>query len=235
LLLAELEQFAVKLAVERCVWEEQKRGAGVHNQICVLAEVFRRLADHGHAAEVLAHSLDRSERAFEQLLVLHVGKDLFDQYMLWHAQILWVVDNLVDAAKNPDHQRFDEVGILLVVDTLEVEALQPRHMQAVLHVVEDRVVDALVLPLRHVAIEMFGQCKISEPSHRLREVVDPFDGLEHIVVVFRTDGRSRVCEQELDEGVEESDVSFGRLKRERIDARSILADSINLVYAPEQK
>jgi hypothetical protein len=69
--------------------------------------------------------------------------------------------------------------------------------------------------------------EIPEPSHRLRQVVDAFDGLEDIVIVFGANGRPRVGEQQLDEGVKKSDVGFGRLKREWIDARSVLTDPID--------
>jgi len=68
--------------------------------------------------------------------------------MLRNSKVLRVVDNLVDAAQNPDHQRFNQVGILLVVHSLKIEALEPGETQAVLGVVEDGVINAVVFPLR---------------------------------------------------------------------------------------
>src|SRR5271156_3075172 len=65
LLIVELEQLAVILAVERVVRQKEKRRAGVHNAVGVLAQVVCGLADHGHAAAVLADGLDGSKRGVE--------------------------------------------------------------------------------------------------------------------------------------------------------------------------
>jgi hypothetical protein len=54
-------------------------------------------------------------------------------------------------------KRLDQVGILLVVHALEVEALEPREREAVFHVVEDGVVDALANPLREIPVELLRQ------------------------------------------------------------------------------
>jgi len=82
--------------------------------------------------------------------------------VLGNAQILWVVDNLVDAAQNPHRQGLNQVRVLLVVDALEIEALQARYGQAVLGVIKNRVIDALVLPLPHISIQMLGKRKVRD-------------------------------------------------------------------------
>ncbi len=48
------------------------------------------------------------------------------------------------------------------------------------------------------------------------------------VVVFRLKLRAAVGQQQLHERVEELDVALGRLQRERIDARAVLAYAIHL-------
>ena len=50
--------------------------------------------------------------------------------------------------------------------------------------------------------------------------------MDHIVV-FRLQLRAAVGEQELDEGVEELDVAFGRLQGERIHSRAVFAHTVN--------
>jgi hypothetical protein len=42
-----------------------------------------------------------------------------------NAEIGRVVEHIVDAPEQPHHQRLDQVGVLVVVDALEIEALQP--------------------------------------------------------------------------------------------------------------
>ncbi len=126
LLLVHLEELCVSLAVEGCVLEKQERSAGVDDAVGVRSEVVGGLANHGDAAKVLANRLDGGKRSFEQLLVLHRGEDLFDQDVLRYAEIGRVIEHIVDPAKKPDHQWFDQVGILLVVHSLEVKALDAR-------------------------------------------------------------------------------------------------------------
>ena len=164
LLFVHLEQLGIPLPVERRVLQEQERCAGVHDAVGVRTEVVGGLADHGDAAKVLANGLDGSERTFEELLVLHRREDLFDQDVLGNAEIGGVVENVVDAPEKPHHQRLDQVGILLVVHALEVEALQARQREAVFDVVEDGVVDAFPNPLRQIAVELLGQEEIRQAA-----------------------------------------------------------------------
>ncbi len=161
LLLAELEQLAVELPVERGIRQEQERRAGVHDGIRVLAQVVRGLADEGHAAQVLADGLDGGESRFEKLLVLHGRKQLLDDDVLGYAQVLRVIENGIDPAQQPHHQRLDEVGVLRGVHALEVEALNAAQLQLIIHVVEDRGIDAGAGPLRQVAVQVLGQQQIA--------------------------------------------------------------------------
>ena len=140
------------LAVEGGVRKKQKRSAGVHDAVCVLAQVVRGLADQGDAAQVLPDGLDAGKRSVEQLLVLHGGENLLDEDMLGNAQICRVIENVVDPAQQPHHQRLNQVGVLLVVHALEVEALQPGERELVFHVVKDGAVNTLAYPLREIAL-----------------------------------------------------------------------------------
>jgi hypothetical protein len=137
LLLAELEQLSVELAIERRVGRNRNEVQEFTMESAFSPRSFADCPIMVTPPRFLRTVLMEASAAFEQLLVLHVREDLFDQYMLGDAQVLWVIDDLVDAAQNPDHQRFDQVGVLLVVNSLKVEALEPGHLQAVLGVVED--------------------------------------------------------------------------------------------------
>ena len=196
-------------------FKKQKRRAGVHDAVGVRAEVFGGLADHGDAAKILAHGLDRSERAFEQLPVLHRREDLFDEDVLGHAKIGGVVEHVVDAAQQPHHQRLDQVGVLLVVHALEVEALQAREREAVFDVVEDGGIDAFANPLREIPVELLRQEEIREAAVLRVEQVHIAHGLVDHVIVFRLQFRAAVHQQQLDERIEKGDVALGRLQRER--------------------
>ena len=154
LLFVHLEQLCITLPIERRVFQEQERCAGVHDAVGVGPKVIGGLANHGDAAKVLANGLDGSERAVKQLLVLHRREDLFDEDVLGNAEIGGVVEHVVDSPEEPYHQRLDQVGILFVVHALEVEALQAREREAVFDVVEDGVVDAFPNPLREVTVEL---------------------------------------------------------------------------------
>ena len=219
LLFVHLEQFGITLPVEGRVFQKQERRAGVHDAVGVRAEVIGGLADHGHAAKVLAHGLDRSERTIQELLVLHRREDLFDEDVLGNAEIGGVVEHVVDAAEQPHHQRLDQVGVLLVVHALEVEALKAREREAVFDVVEDGVVNALANPLREITVELLRQEEIGEAAVLRVEQVHILHGLVDHVVVFRLQLRAAIGEQELDEGVEELDVAFGGFKS-RMDSRA---------------
>ena len=119
--------------------------------------------------------------------------------MLGHAKIGGVVEHIVDAAQQPHHQRLDQVGVLLVVHALEVEALEAGEREAVFHVVEDGVIDAFANPLRQIAVELLGQKEIREPAIFRVEQVHILHGLVDHVVVFRLQLRAAVGEQQLDE------------------------------------
>ena len=162
-------------------------------------KVFGGLADHGDAAKILADGLDGRERAFEQLPILHRREDLFDQNVLGNAKIGRVIEHIVDAPQQPHHQRLDQVGVLLVVDALEVEALQARQREAVFHVVEDGAVDASPNPFREIAVELLGQKEIGEAAVLRVEQVHILHGLVDHIVVFRLQLRAAVGEQQLDE------------------------------------
>ncbi len=82
-----------------------------------------------------------------RLLVLHRRKDFFDEDVLGDTEIGGVVENVVDTTEQPHHQRFYEVGVLLVIHALEVKALKPGEREAVFDVIEDGVVDTLANPL----------------------------------------------------------------------------------------
>ena len=132
-------------------------------------------------------------------LILHRREDLFDEDVLGNAEIGGVVEHIVDAPEQPHHQRLDQVGVLLVVHALEVEALEARQREAVFHVVEDGVVDALANPLRQIAVELLGQEEIGQPAVLRVEQVHILHGLVDHIVVFRLQLRAAVGQQELDE------------------------------------
>ncbi len=148
------------LAVEGRIRQEQERRAGVHDRVRVLAQVVGGLADEGHTAQVLADGLDGSKGRVEKLLVLHRRKQLFDHDVLGNAEIGRVVEHRVDPAQQPDHQRLDQVGILRRVHALEVEALHAAQLQLIVHVVEDRGIDAGPGPLRQVAVQVLGKQEV---------------------------------------------------------------------------
>jgi hypothetical protein len=60
----------------------------------------------------------------KQLPVLHRRENLFDEDVLGYSEIGGVVKHIVNATQEPNHHRLYQVGILLVVYTLKVEALQ---------------------------------------------------------------------------------------------------------------
>src|ERR1700729_4086313 len=126
LLIVHFEELSVSLAVEGCVLEKQEGCAGVDDAVRVSSEVVGGLSNHGDTAEILANGLDGGERAVKELLVLHGGENLFDQNVVRHTKIGRVIEPIIDSAKKPYHQRFDQVGILFVVHSLEVEALDAR-------------------------------------------------------------------------------------------------------------
>ena len=183
--------------------------------IGVRAEVLGGLADHGHAAEILAHGLDRGERAFEQLPVLHRRENLFDENVLRNAEIGRVVEHIVDAPQQPHHQRLDQVGVLLVVDALEVEALQARKREAVFHVVEDGVVDALPTHFERYRSSFFGRKRF---ERRRFSGSSRYISCTALWITSSSSGSSSappLVKQQLDERIEERDVALGRLQRER--------------------
>ena len=227
LLLVHLEEFGVALPVEGGVFQEEERGAGVDDGVGIRAEIFGGLADHGHAAKVLANRLDRSQRRIEKLLVLHAGEQLFDQDVLGHAKIGGIEEHIVDAAEDVHHQRLDQVGILLV-HSLKVEALDTREREAIFDVVEDVAVHAAPDPLGKVAIQLLGQVEIGETAVSGVEQVHILHGLMDHVVIFRLQFRAAVHKQELDEAIEKLDIAFRRLQRERIHARPVFADLVYL-------
>ena len=63
--------------------------------------------------------------------------------MLGNPEICGVVENCIDPAQQPHHQRLDQVGVLRAVDSLEVEALDPPQLQLIVHVVEDCRINAV--------------------------------------------------------------------------------------------
>jgi type IV secretion system protein VirB4 len=68
------------------------------------------------------------------------------------------------AWQKPHHQRLNQVGILRVIDALEVEALHAREREAILYVVEDGAVYTPPNPLREIAVELLGKEKIGQGS-----------------------------------------------------------------------
>ena len=71
--------------------------------------------------------------------------------------------------------------------------------EAVFHVVEDGVIDAVADPFRQIAVELLGQEEIGEPAVLRVEQVHILHGLVDHVIVFRLQLRAAVGEQELDE------------------------------------
>ena len=198
LLLVHLEQLCITLPIERCVFQEQKRCAGVHDAVGVGPKVIGGLANHGDAAKVLANGLDGSESAVKQLLVLHRREDLFDEDVLGNAEICRVIENVVDAPEEPYHQRLDQVGILFIVHALEVEALQARERETVFDVVKDGVIDAFPNPLRQIAVEFLRQKQIGQAAVLRIEQVHILHGLVDHIIVFRLQLCAAVGEQKLD-------------------------------------
>ena len=84
--------------------------------------------------------------------------------MLGHAEISRVVQDLIDPAQQPNHQRLNQVGVLFVVHALEVKALHAGQRQRVLNVVKDGVIDALTHPLGQVTVELLGQEEVGKPT-----------------------------------------------------------------------
>jgi hypothetical protein len=60
-LFVHLEQLGTTLPVECRVLQKQKGRAGVDDTVGVFAKVIDGLANHGHAAKVLANRLDGSK------------------------------------------------------------------------------------------------------------------------------------------------------------------------------
>ena len=134
--------------------------------------------------------------------------------------------DLIEPQK-PYHERLDQIGILRVIHALKIEALQSRQREAVLHVVEDPLIDALANPLRQVTVELFRKEQIGEATIRWVEQVHILYGLVDHVIVFRLQFRPAVGEQELYERVEEFDVAFGGFESKRVHARSVFAHATN--------
>src|SRR5260370_40540908 len=95
----DLEQLGIAIAIESGVLQEQKRGAGIDDAVCVRTKVVGGLADHGHAAKVLPYRLDGSERTIQELLILHRREDLLDENVLGDAKVRRDVQHVVDAPK----------------------------------------------------------------------------------------------------------------------------------------
>src|SRR6185437_7313776 len=227
LLFIHLEQFGIASPVECRVLEKQERCAGVHDAVGVLAQVLNGLADHGHTAKVFADGLNRRERSFQKLAVLHRREDLFDEDVLGDAEIDRVIEHVIDAAEKPHHQWLDQVGVLLVVDFLEVEALDARERKTVFYVVEDGVVDTFSHPFRQVAIQLLRKEQIAELAVFRVEQVDVLHGLVDHLIVLRLQFRASIDEQQFDKGIEKLDVAFGGLQREQGHAWTVFTNAIH--------
>src|SRR6185437_8578427 len=124
--------------------------------------------------------------------ILHRGENLLDQNVLGYSKIGGVVEHIVDTPENPYHQRFNQVGILGVIDALEVEALHTREREAVFYVVENRAVDASPNPFREIAVELLGKEKIGQAAVFWVEQVNVLHGLVDHIVVFGLQSRATI-------------------------------------------
>ncbi len=132
--------------------------------------------------------LDAGQGALQELLVLEVRKDFLDHDMLGDAEVLGVVHHVVNPAQQPDHQRLDQVGVVLG-HARKIPALDAREAKRVLYVVEDRVINALVDPLGEIPAEVLRQQQIPEPADLPVDEVHTLHLFEHRILVLGAERR----------------------------------------------
>ena len=115
-----------------------------------------------------------------------------------------------------------------LLTSLEVEALQPAQRKLVFYVVEDVGVDAALDPFAHVAVKVARQSKEPETAVFRAEMVHALNGFVDYILILGAQLRAAVGEEQLDERVEEFEVAFGWLQRERIDSRPVRPNPVHL-------
>src|SRR5262249_37409822 len=92
LLVIEMEQGLVAFAVEGRIRQKQEGGAGVDDQVGIVAQVVGRLGEQGGAGQVLAAGLERRKDHLEKLAGAQVFPEFIEKQMFGHTQMGAVIN-----------------------------------------------------------------------------------------------------------------------------------------------
>ncbi len=231
------KQLGVLLTIERRIREQELRRATLDDrpQQVLRREVVNRLRRQDHGGVALPPGLQRFLDVRAQPVVLNEPPRFVHHTELQARRVPRLCEARSDPVQHVEQERLEQRRVL--AHRLEVEHLERMNTEGVVDVIEERRVPAALHPFAQPACqgarEHVGEGE--EPALTPIEHVEVFNRLVELAVLrIRKTVAVRAFEQHAGERVEEVQVLWRRLERERIDRQAVLAEP-ELEIAPVEE